>query len=59
MYQMNRERFVPGVWGPYFNVMIPNLWLLEGGQSVSGKLIDHVVETHPATKAIREKYPNM
>jgi ribulose kinase len=40
--------FVPGVWGPYFSAMIPELWLLEGGQSATGSLIDHVVQGHPA-----------
>lgn len=34
------ELFVPGVWGPYYNSMIPNVWLIEGGQSATGKLID-------------------
>ena len=40
--------FVPGVWGPHYNVLIPNLWLGEGGQSAAGKSIDHVIQTHPA-----------
>ncbi|XP_069794608.1 FGGY carbohydrate kinase domain-containing protein isoform X2 [Narcine bancroftii] len=40
--------FVPGVWGPYYSAMIPDLWLNEGGQSASGKLIDHVVKSHAA-----------
>lgn len=40
--------FVPGVWGPHYNVLIPNLWLSEGGQSAAGKSIDHVIQTHPA-----------
>lgn len=31
--------FVPGVWGPYFSAMVPQLWLNEGGQSASGKLV--------------------
>uniref|UniRef100_A0A8C3X3X7 FGGY carbohydrate kinase domain-containing protein n=1 Tax=Catagonus wagneri TaxID=51154 RepID=A0A8C3X3X7_9CETA len=40
--------FVPGVWGPYFSAMIPGFWLNEGGQSVTGKLIDHMVQGHAA-----------
>ncbi len=40
--------FVPGVWGPYFSAMIPGLWLSEGGQSATGALIDHVVQSHAA-----------
>ena len=38
-------RFVPGVWGPYFSAMVPGLWLAEGGQSATGALIDHVVQS--------------
>ncbi len=35
--------YVKGVWGPYFGVMVPGLWLSEGGQSSSGNLIDHTI----------------
>lgn len=35
--------FIPGIWGPYPNAMIPGLWLTEGGQSATGSLIDHVI----------------
>ena len=31
--------FVKGVWGPYFSAMVPGLWLNEGGQSATGKLV--------------------
>ena len=44
--------FVPGVWGPYFAAMIPGLWLSEGGQSATGALIDHIVQTHAAYPAL-------
>jgi FGGY-family pentulose kinase len=44
--------FVPGVWGPYFSAMIPGLWLNEGGQSATGNLIDHIIQTHPAYPAL-------
>ena len=37
------------MWGPYSSALLPGLWLLEGGQSASGKLVDHVIESHPAT----------
>lgn len=44
--------FVNGIWGPYYSAMVPGLWLHEGGQSATGKLLDHVIDTHPATSKI-------
>lgn len=40
--------FVPGVWGPYKDVLIPDFWMAEGGQSATGELLKYVLETHPA-----------
>lgn len=40
--------FVDGVWGPYRDVLIPNYWLAEGGQSATGELLKYILETHPA-----------
>lgn len=51
--------FVPGVWGPYRDVLIPEYWMAEGGQSATGELLKHVLETHPAfqqTLSIAESY---
>jgi D-ribulokinase len=45
------QRFVPGVWGPYYSAMIPGLWLAEGGQSAAGAAIDFLVRLHPAYAA--------
>lgn len=42
--------FVPGVWGPYRDVVIPGYWMAEGGQSATGELLHHMLETHPAYK---------
>jgi len=28
--------FVKGVWGPYRDVLIPDYWMAEGGQSATG-----------------------
>ncbi|KAM9109970.1 FGGY carbohydrate kinase domain-containing protein isoform 4-T5 [Megaptera novaeangliae] len=47
--------FVPGVWGPYFSAMVPGFWLNEGGQSVTGKLIDHMVQGHAAFPELQAK----
>jgi FGGY-family pentulose kinase len=44
---VSREpRFIDGIWGPYHSAMVPGLWLTEGGQSATGALIDHVIDTH-------------
>ncbi|KAI9885338.1 MAG: hypothetical protein M1823_002883 [Watsoniomyces obsoletus] len=40
--------FVNGVWGPYRDVLVHDHWMAEGGQSATGELLKHVVETHPA-----------
>ncbi|MDJ0389991.1 FGGY-family carbohydrate kinase [Roseomonas sp. E05] len=48
-------RFVPGVWGPYYSAMLPDLWLNEGGQSATGSLVDHIILTHAAYPALAEE----
>jgi FGGY-family pentulose kinase len=40
--------FVPGVWGPYHSVLLPNMWCAEGGQSSTGQLIDYTLKSHTA-----------
>jgi len=40
--------FVNGVWGPYRDCILPGFWMAEGGQSATGELLKHVLETHPA-----------
>jgi FGGY-family pentulose kinase len=42
--------FVPGVWGPYYSVLMPGLWANEAGQSVAGALIDRLVARHAAAE---------
>lgn len=51
--------FVDGVWGPYRDVLLPGFWMAEGGQSATGELLKHVLETHPAyneTMSIAESF---
>ncbi|KAK4529213.1 hypothetical protein CCYA_CCYA01G0070 [Cyanidiococcus yangmingshanensis] len=41
--------FVRGVWGPHRSAVLPEMWLNEGGQSVTGRLLDYLVESHAAS----------
>jgi FGGY-family pentulose kinase len=36
--------FVPGIWGPYYSVLLSGVWTNEAGQSASGALIDRVLK---------------
>jgi FGGY-family pentulose kinase len=38
-------RRIPGLWGPHPDAALPGLWLTEGGQSVSGALLDHLIRS--------------
>jgi len=50
----SREPHYPGgIWGPYYSAMIPELWLTEGGQSATGALIDHVIDSHARAPELR------
>ncbi|XP_061694420.1 FGGY carbohydrate kinase domain-containing protein isoform X7 [Syngnathoides biaculeatus] len=61
MAMSERPLFVPGVWGPCLSAMVPDLWLNEGGQSATGRLVsefcrmDHVVKGHAAFAQLREE----
>jgi D-ribulokinase len=39
---------IPGIWGPYWSAMLPDAWLLEGGQTAAGAGIDFALQAHPA-----------
>lgn len=45
--------FVPGVWGPYHQAMVPGMWLNEGGQSAAGAAIEQLLDFHPASSEAR------
>ncbi len=47
--------FVPGVWGPYYSVLMPEWWALEGGQSAAGALIDAVIARHGASAELDQR----
>jgi len=47
--------YPPGIWGPYFSAMVPDLWLTEGGQSATGSLIDHVIDSHALGAELRAR----
>ena len=55
MTTTRRPVFVPGVWGPYFSAMVPDAWLSEGGQSVAGAAIEHLLSMHPAAPEARRR----
>ncbi|MDI7860391.1 FGGY-family carbohydrate kinase [Rhizobiaceae bacterium n13] len=42
------QKMSHGMWGPYYEAVLAGLWLVEGGQSATGGLLDHVVRMHAA-----------
>lgn len=48
-------RFVPGVWGPYWNAMVPEMWLNEAGQSATGALINFIISSHTFGPALKQE----
>lgn len=42
------KKFGFGTWGPYYEAVLPGWWLVEGGQSATGALLDHIVRAHSA-----------
>lgn len=53
MASSKEPKFIKGIWGPYFEAMIPNMWLNEAGQSASGKLLDHLITNHPSYSELK------
>ncbi|MGG6821867.1 UNVERIFIED_CONTAM: FGGY-family carbohydrate kinase, partial [Staphylococcus pseudoxylosus] len=46
---------VPGVWGPYFGAMLPELWLNEGGQSAAGALVEWSIRRHESWAELEQE----
>ena len=38
--------YLKSFWGPYRDAVLPGWWVIEGGQSATGALLDHIVRTH-------------
>lgn len=51
-------RFINGIWGPYYDAMIPDYWLNEGGQSATGSLIDFIIQSHPSYPLLKNESDN-
>ncbi|CNK77987.1 FGGY-family carbohydrate kinase [Yersinia mollaretii] len=47
MAMSRSAHFIGGIWGPYYSAILPEYWLNEGGQSATGALIDHIIQSHP------------
>lgn len=54
LYATTRMKTIPGVWGPFTDILDnSNTYAVyEGGQSCTGKLIEHLLQTHPASSSI-------
>lgn len=50
----DHEILVPGVWGPYKDVLLSDYWAAEGGQSCTGALLQHILTTHPSYSHLLE-----
>lgn len=44
------KNLIQGIWGPYKNVIFKDYYLLEAGQSLTGKLIEICIESHEQGK---------
>lgn len=39
---------IKGIWGPHLGTILAGFWQMEGGQSASGALLDHILQWHGA-----------
>ncbi|MEO0384726.1 MAG: FGGY-family carbohydrate kinase [Pseudomonadota bacterium] len=52
--QTPQAKPVPGVWGPYADVIFPGEWTLEAGQSACGALLDVIIARHAASAELAQ-----
>lgn len=56
--RFDREaKYRTGCWGGFRDVALPDLWLMEAGQSASGALLDHLIRLHPAGRGPNSPTP--
>ena len=48
MAMSHQDIGMKGIWGPHLGTLLGGFWQLEGGQSASGALLDHIVRWHGA-----------
>jgi FGGY-family pentulose kinase len=41
-----QPQFIKSFWGPYRDVVLPGWWVIEGGQSATGAVLDHIIRSH-------------
>lgn len=44
----DKRVLVPGIWGPQAGSTLDGYWTLEGGQSATGNVLEHLVKNHAA-----------
>lgn len=51
--QLSKEaRFAAGVWGPFRDAVLPGFHVTEGGQTVTGKLLENTIKRHPCYESL-------
>jgi ribulose kinase len=51
MVLSNTAHFVPGLWGPYYGAVLPEMFLNEAGQSAAGSVLKMVLDLKPEAAA--------